>query len=108
MPCLFSCLSFFFCLFLLSDCFFWSSYEYEYRDGNKYRVSSQPFGRQTVTCESLNGRSVFCPTGRPGHVQLDQQLSDAPCRKDDTWGQDQDGGGIWVDRGCRAVFLVER
>ena len=36
--------------------------------------------------------------------QLERRLSDAPCRRYDTWGSD--GGGIWVDRGCAAIFTV--
>ena len=35
---------------------------------------------------------------------LERRLSDAPCRRYDTWGSD--GGGIWVDRGCQAIFTV--
>jgi hypothetical protein len=96
------------CVLLLSGCFPMGSYGHG--SGGRYGYSSgsyQPSRRQTVTCESREGRSEYCPTGRRGNVRLDRQLSDAPCREYETWGTDRDGGGIWVDRGCRAVFSVE-
>jgi hypothetical protein len=37
-------------------------------------------------------------------VQLAKQRSDSPCRQGYSWGYDR--GGIWVDRGCRADFIV--
>ena len=94
---------------LLAGCFPMGSYGYG--SGSRYGYSGgsyQPSSRQTVTCESRGGRSEYCSTGmRRADVRLDRQLSDAPCREHDTWGTDRNGGGIWVDRGCRAVFSVE-
>jgi hypothetical protein len=57
-----------------------------------------------ITCESDRFRAAYCPLRRWGRVSLERRLSDAPCRQYDTWGVD--GGGIWVDRGCAAVFVV--
>lgn len=57
-----------------------------------------------VTCKSDRFRATYCPLPRWGRVQLEKRLSGAPCRQYDTWGSD--GGGIWVDRGCAAVFSV--
>lgn len=57
-----------------------------------------------VTCKSDRFRPEYCPLQRWGRVELEKRLSDAPCRRYDTWGTD--GGGIWVDRGCAAVFSV--
>jgi hypothetical protein len=37
-------------------------------------------------------------------VRLVRQLSDRPCVEGRSWGWDS--RGIWVDRGCRAEFLV--
>jgi hypothetical protein len=37
-------------------------------------------------------------------VQLVRQLSDAKCKEGSSWGQDK--GGIWVDKGCQAEFVV--
>lgn len=57
-----------------------------------------------IKCESDRFRPAYCPLRRWGDVRLEKRLSDAPCRQYDTWGVD--GGGIWVDRGCAAVFVV--
>jgi len=57
-----------------------------------------------VTCKSDRFRPTYCPLPRWGRVQIEKRLSGAPCRQYDTWGAD--GGGIWVDRGCAAVFSV--
>ena len=38
-------------------------------------------------------------------VQLNRQLSRTPCTEGYTWGYDRNA--IWVDRGCRAEFLVQ-
>jgi hypothetical protein len=70
--------------------------------GGSYQLAS----RQTVTCESREGKSEYCPTSLRGEVRLDRQLSDAPWREPATGGTEREGGGSWVDRGCRAVFAV--
>lgn len=57
-----------------------------------------------VTCESIHNRYQFCRVNTRGGVQLQRQLSNAACRKNQTWGYDWDG--IWVDRGCRAEFRI--
>jgi hypothetical protein len=57
-----------------------------------------------LTCKSDRFRPEYCPLPRWGRVRLERRLSDAPCRQYDTWGSD--GGGIWVDRGCAAIFSV--
>lgn len=63
--------------------------------------------RTTIRCESKKDRYNYCRTGTRGRVRLDRQLSDAPCRRYYTWGEDGDGSGVWVSDGCRAVFIVE-
>lgn len=74
-------------------------------------VVPQPSARaqegRSVRCESRGGRYEYCRTHLTGRVRLARQLSDAPCRQYETWGADRDGGGIWVDRGCRGIFSVE-
>jgi len=93
---------------LSSGCFPVGRYGHGYGSGYGYGGGSyQLSSRQTVTCESRTGKSEYCPTNLQGDVRLDRQLSDAPCREHDTWGRERNGGGIWVDRGCRAVFSVE-
>ena len=57
-----------------------------------------------IACSSFQGQFNRCPL--PGankkHVQLKQNLGDAPCKKDTSWGADSDG--VWVDANCSAVF----
>ena len=58
-----------------------------------------------ITCASNNGERVYCQVDTRGMVvQLTRQISGSPCERGRTWGWD--GRGIWVDRGCRADFLV--
>lgn len=61
----------------------------------------------TLVCRSDKGRYNYCSTRSSGRVRLVRRLSDAPCREYDTWGSDDDGGGIWVDRGCSAEFSID-
>lgn len=68
------------------------------------------WGRQPlqVRCESHNGNRQFCPVDlrRDDDVRIVNRLSGADCRQDRSWGWSRDG--IWVDRGCRADFVVDR
>lgn len=61
-----------------------------------------------VRCESHGGSYQQCPVElhRDDSVQIVNQLSSADCREGRTWGWSRDG--IWVDRGCRADFVVQR
>jgi hypothetical protein len=72
--------------------------------GPGYGGPGRPGGGYRITCKSDRFRPEYCPLRRWGRVRLERRLSDAPCRQYDTWGAD--GGGIWVDRGCAAVFSV--
>lgn len=58
-----------------------------------------------VTCESKGGNRVNCRMDTSGGVTMGKQLSGSPCRRDSTWGVNRHG--VWVDRGCRAVFVSE-
>lgn len=59
-----------------------------------------------LTCESHDDAYEVCDVrGRIEAVRLAEQLSNAECRRGYNWGLRR--GGIWVDRGCRAVFLVK-
>ena len=75
----------------------------DYYDDRYYDVGQ---GKR-ITCESRGDRYNYCRTNIRGRVRLDRQLSDAPCRRYETWGADGDGSGVWVSDGCRATFLVE-
>jgi hypothetical protein len=61
-----------------------------------------------VRCESHGGNYQVCPVDlrRDDSVRLINRLSSADCREGRSWGWSRDG--IWVDRGCRADFVVER
>jgi hypothetical protein len=59
---------------------------------------------QTVNCSSNDGRRNYCGVFGTRHIRLVRQISGSPCVKGSTWGIDP--RGLWVDRGCRADFLV--
>lgn len=61
-----------------------------------------PAGR-ILRCES-DGTYRRCPADTSAGVDLVRELSAGRCVERSTWGVD--GGGIWVDRGCRAEFRV--
>ena len=60
---------------------------------------------RTFTCASADGRRTFCEadTSR-GEPKLTRQLGDVRCVEGYTWGHED--GRVWVDRGCRAEFLL--
>lgn len=59
-----------------------------------------------VTCESNDGRRKYCGRANPRRASLQRQLSNSPCVQGESWGVDDQG--LWVDRGCRAVFSTGR
>lgn len=62
-------------------------------------------GHRVVRCESRDQRSRFCHVpGGVRNAELQRVVSDARCRYGYSWGFRRDG--IWVDRGCRADFVV--
>lgn len=63
-------------------------------------------GGSTITCSSDDGRRHYCDTDTRGGVALANQRSGSPCTQGYSWGYDRQG--IWVDRGCRADFVVGR
>jgi hypothetical protein len=67
-------------------------------------VSDLPFHDALVVCRSLDGTYVRCPANTQRSVLLQRQLSQRPCRQNQTWGFDTQG--IWVTQGCEAEFLV--
>ena len=62
----------------------------------------------TVSCGSPQYRYAFCQVdvGARGRVRLQRQTSDARCVEGQTWGWNR--AGVWVDRGCSALFLIVR
>jgi len=73
------------------------------RGGPQYPGGGYGQGR-SVRCESGKGRYHRCNVSVYRGVQLQRKLSDSACNQGSTWGWDRNG--IWVDRGCRADFLV--
>jgi hypothetical protein len=61
---------------------------------------------QRIRCSSDDGRRQYCGRYARNEIQFDRQISDSPCVQGRTWGVDREG--LWVDRGCRAEFIVRR
>jgi hypothetical protein len=61
-------------------------------------------GGQRIFCESRDFRYNYCPVRVSYDVDLVFQQSKSECRFNRSWGWDR--GGIWVDRGCAAEFVV--
>lgn len=59
-----------------------------------------------VTCRSKDFKYNHCGVNERGPARIVRQLSDSPCVQGRTWGRDR--GGIWVDEGCAAEFIVGR
>lgn len=57
---------------------------------------------RAVTCASHGGR-VYCPADATFGVRLAQQLGKDACVESRSWGYDVHG--IWVERGCKGVFV---
>jgi hypothetical protein len=63
-------------------------------------------GARTVTCTSRDYSYAHCDVPIWGRrVWVQRQLSDKRCVQGDNWGVDW--SGIWVDRGCNAVFAID-
>ena len=57
-----------------------------------------------LRCESIDGQRKECLAEGVTRVELVRQLSRATCKPDRNWGWD--ANGVWVDKGCRAEFLL--
>jgi len=62
--------------------------------------------QQSVTCEANNDNRKYCGSYDPDQVRMDRQISGSPCIQGQTWGVDRQG--LWVQQGCRAVFIIIR
>jgi hypothetical protein len=79
-------------------------YDRGYYDRGYYDDRGRAGGR-VIRCESRDGRYNFCRTpGYAARVQIRRVMSDANCRLNVSWGTR--GDGVWVDRGCRAEFVL--
>ncbi|WP_263409874.1 DUF3011 domain-containing protein [Terriglobus tenax] len=61
---------------------------------------------RNLTCASDDMGKHYCEVNTNGGVRMVNQRSGSPCVQGQTWGWDR--RGIWVDRGCRADFVVGR
>lgn len=79
-----------------------------YRDDSRGGYDDRRSGRQTLLrCESQDRGYTRCRARiGSGGVRLVRQLSDKRCEYERSWGFDRDN--IWVDKGCRAEFVIER
>lgn len=84
-----------------------------HRDDRRYREDrygegyGYGYGRpaQVVRCESNDQRPRFCRVpGGVREVDVQRVISRSGCDYGYSWGFRRDG--IWVDRGCRADFVV--
>lgn len=66
-------------------------------------VATPPVVTQ-VTCESKKTDRVECKIPAGAQLRLVKQLSQSPCRLNDTYGKGTDY--VWVDKGCRGEFEV--
>ncbi len=67
-------------------------------------AASAATAQGTIYCASDDMRRHYCAADTRGGVNIARQRSDASCVAGRTWGYD--GRGIWVDRGCRADFVL--
>jgi len=69
-----------------------------------YAPNPAPVKGEQITCESKDYRYRYCAVRVAREAELVQQLSTSNCRFNRSWGFDR--GGVWVDQGCAAVFVV--
>ncbi|HVT04428.1 MAG TPA: DUF3011 domain-containing protein [Thermoanaerobaculia bacterium] len=62
--------------------------------------------QKTIRCESNDQHYHECTYSGPGKVKLSNTLSKESCELGRSWGV-KSSGIIWVDRGCRADFVIK-
>jgi hypothetical protein len=62
--------------------------------------------QRSVTCEANNDNRKYCGSFGDASIRIDRQISGSPCIEGRSWGVDRQG--LWVEQGCRAVFLIGR
>ncbi len=65
-------------------------------------AQAQLFDKDSVRCESKEGRRETCDTPWPGQTRLVRRMSATDCVQGRSWGASP--GKVWVDKGCRAEF----
>jgi len=67
-------------------------------------VPSLALAQRSITCESKHKDRQYCGNFDPDQVRFDRQIGGHRCVQGETWGVDRQG--LWVERGCRAVFII--
>ena len=62
-------------------------------------------GETSIQCESNDGRLRMCGSALRGQVSLQRQLSSRRCVEGSNFGLRN--GSVWVNDGCRGVFLIQ-
>jgi hypothetical protein len=68
-----------------------------------FAVTDVPAGTE-ILCESINNIRHTCRADVRGGVMIVKRVSGNACIRDASWGTNDEG--IWVDKGCRARFVV--
>lgn len=63
-------------------------------------------GSTSVQCESTDGRMRTCGSNLRGNITLIRQISSTRCVEGSNFGLRN--GSVWVNSGCRGVFLVQQ
>ena len=58
-----------------------------------------------LVCASRGFQQAFCAVPSIARAWVIEQRSESPCIQGDTWGFQRNG--VWVDRGCSALFAYE-
>ncbi len=70
------------------------------------RVAVGAFQGRPIRCDWIeDGPRRFCPLDTRGGVVLERSIGTSACLFDATWGLAE--GGVWVDRGCSALFRAD-
>src|ERR1700741_2144782 len=86
------------CVLVMAGLIVFTSLHLRAQSGTTYRDGPR------LTCASDDGNRHYCAADTRYGVRMVNQRSGAPCKKGYSWGYDR--RGIWVDRGCRADFIV--
>ena len=70
------------------------------------RQAPQERQGQIIPCSSDDGEKHYCTTDTRYGARLVRQVSQAPCKQEESWGYDEEG--IWVDKGCGGEFTLGR
>lgn len=71
-------------------------------------------GNRRIVCESQHGTLEWCPaelnslTDPKSSLTVVRQLGEKACVEGESWGYEIDRDQIWVDKGCRAEFMIGR